>query len=77
MANRTRNIAIKFFVLPQEWEMFQSKMEQYGTTNLSAYLRRISIDGYVVHLELAGVAGDGFPSAPILQQPQPAYPPRP
>ncbi len=52
MANRTRNIPIKFFVSPQEWEMIQSKMEQYGTTNLSAYLRKIAIDGYVVHLEL-------------------------
>ncbi len=32
--------------------MIQSKMEQYGTTNLSAYLRKIAIDGYAVHLEL-------------------------
>lgn len=27
-------------------------MEQLGTVNLSAYLRKIAIDGYVVRLEL-------------------------
>lgn len=27
-------------------------MAQYGTENLSAYLRKIAIDGYVVNLEL-------------------------
>ena len=27
-------------------------MKQYGTGNLSAYLRKIAIDGYVVNLEL-------------------------
>lgn len=27
-------------------------MEQYGTENMSAYLRKIAIDGYVVNLEL-------------------------
>ena len=52
MANRTRNVPIKFFVSPEEMKMIQTKMEQYGTGNLSAYLRKIAIDGYVVHLEL-------------------------
>lgn len=32
--------------------MIQKKMEEYGTGNLSAYLRKIAIDGYVVNLEL-------------------------
>lgn len=52
MANRLRSVPIKFFVSPEEMEMIQAKMEQYGTGNLSAYLRKIAIDGYVVHLEL-------------------------
>ncbi len=32
--------------------MIHEKMAQYGTTNLSAFLRKMSIDGYVVKLEL-------------------------
>ena len=52
MANRTRNVLIKFFVSEQELEQIQAKMEQYGTKNMSAYLRKIAIDGYVVNLEL-------------------------
>ena len=35
-----------------ELEMIHKKMAQYGTTNLSAFLRKMSIDGYVVKLEL-------------------------
>ena len=52
MANRTRNVLIKFFVSEQELKQIQAKMEQYGTKNMSAYLRKIAIDGYVVNLEL-------------------------
>lgn len=32
--------------------MIQRKMAQLGTENMSAYLRKIAIDGYVVRLEL-------------------------
>ncbi len=32
--------------------MIQRKMAQLGTDNMSAYLRKIAIDGYVVRLEL-------------------------
>ena len=52
MAKRKRNIVIRFRVTPEEREMIESKMEQYGTSNMAAYLRKISIDGYVVRLDL-------------------------
>ncbi len=52
MAKRKRTIPMLFYVSEQEKEMIQTKMEQYGTKNLSAYLRKIAIDGYVVNLEL-------------------------
>ena len=32
--------------------MIEQKMAQLGTKNMSAYLRKISIDGYVIRLEL-------------------------
>ena len=52
MAKRKRNIVIRFRVTPEEREMIESKMEQFGTSNMAAYLRKISIDGYVVRLDL-------------------------
>ena len=52
MANRNRQIQLKFRVTPQERELIEQKMAQLGTKNMAAYLRKISIDGYVVKLEL-------------------------
>ena len=52
MAKRRRTIPLLFYVSEEEHSMIQTKMEQYGTTNLSAYLRKMAIDGYVVNLEL-------------------------
>lgn len=52
MAKRKRNVVIRFRVTPEEREMIESKMAQFGTTNMAAYLRKISIDGYVVRLDL-------------------------
>lgn len=52
MANREREIQLKFRVTPQEREMIEQKMAQLGTKNMAAYLRKIAIDGYVIRLEL-------------------------
>lgn len=37
---------------PKELQMIHQKMEQFGTTNFSAFVRKMAIDGYVVRLEL-------------------------
>ena len=52
MAKRKRGVPLLFYVSEQEREIIQEKMEQYGTTNLSAYLRKMALDGYVVNLDL-------------------------
>ena len=46
------DIQLKFRVTPQEREMIETKMAQFGTTNMAAYLRKMAIDGYVVKLDL-------------------------
>lgn len=55
MANRTRAIRLRFRVTQEERNMIEAKMEQFGTTNMAAYLRKMAIDGYVVRLELPEV----------------------
>lgn len=37
---------------PDEMRMIQEKMRQFGTTNFSAFVRKMAIDGYVVKLDL-------------------------
>ena len=34
-----------------ELALIKEKMEEYGTTNMSAYIRKMAIDGYIVKLE--------------------------
>ncbi|MEF2814459.1 MAG: plasmid mobilization relaxosome protein MobC [Oscillospiraceae bacterium] len=50
--NRLRPKQIKFFVNDKEYELIRKKMAQMGTDNMSAYIRKMVIDGYVVKLEL-------------------------
>ena len=44
--NRKRPIQVKFFVDEKELGLIKSKMAQLGIENMSAYLRRMAIDGY-------------------------------
>ena len=48
-----RNIVKIIRMTPQELQAIQQKMQQFGTTNFSAFVRKMAIDGYVVKLELA------------------------
>ena len=55
MAKRKRDIQLKFRVTPQEREMIESKMAQFGTTNMAAYLRKMAIDGYIIYTDTADI----------------------
>ena len=52
MANRKRNIQIKFYVTEDEKRLIDEKMSQLPTHRYGAYLRKMAIDGYVVKLDL-------------------------
>ena len=45
-------VQVKFRVTPEERALIDKRMEQAGTLNMAAYLRKMAIDGYVVKLEL-------------------------
>lgn len=55
MANRRRSIPILFMVTDKERLLITQKMRLYGTRNLSAYLRKMAIDGYVLSLDLKDI----------------------
>ena len=52
MANRKRNVMVRFRVTPEEKALIEEKMTQVGTTNMEAYLRKMAIDGYILKLDL-------------------------
>ena len=51
MKNRTRPARIEFRVTEQERQLIQKKMEQLGTKNMGAYLRKMAIDGIIVNTD--------------------------
>ena len=51
MANRTRPIRIEFCVSENEHRLIKAKMEQLGTNNMGAYLRKMAIDGYIIKVD--------------------------
>ena len=53
MAKRNRSIRLEFWVSADELAAMQEKMKQMGTANLSHYLRKMAMDGYVVRLDLS------------------------
>ena len=52
MANRKRDIMIRFRVSETEREAIKCKMAAIGTNNMGAYLRKMAMDGYIVKLDL-------------------------
>ncbi len=49
---RVRNIQLNFRVTERERSLIEARMQELGTTNREAYLRKIAIDGYVIKLDL-------------------------
>lgn len=52
---RIRNIPIYVWVRQDELEAIQERMASLGVQNLSAYIRKMALNGYVLHVDLAPV----------------------
>jgi hypothetical protein len=52
MNRREKNLYIGIRVSPQERECIEQKMVLLGTRNMSAYIRKMAIDGQVFRLEV-------------------------
>ena len=57
MENRKRNVQIIIRVTEEERSLIEEKMRQIPTLNLSAYARKMLIDGYIITLDLQEVKG--------------------
>ena len=55
MANRKRNIQMKFYVTEEEKQLIDEKMKLLPTQRYGAYLRKMAIDGYIIQLDTTDV----------------------
>ncbi len=53
--NRKRTHGIYFMVTEREYDLIQEKMEQANVCNMSAFIRKMAIDGFVIRLDLSDV----------------------
>ena len=55
MANRKRNIQMKFYVTEDEKRLIDEKMSQLPTRRYGAYFRKMAIDGYIIYTDTADI----------------------
>ena len=50
-----KSVRVEFVMYEQEAELVKRRMAELSITNLSAYLRKMAVDGYIVHLDMGSV----------------------
>jgi hypothetical protein len=54
-AKRRRGVPLYIWVSEDELDTIRRRMEEIGTQNLSAYIRKMALNGYVLHVDLSPV----------------------
>lgn len=49
------SVRVEFVVTEQEAALIKERMAELGITNLSAYLRKMAVDGYIIHLDMSDI----------------------
>ena len=55
MKKRIRDVPIYVWVRPDELEAIRARMDEAGIRNMSAYIRKMALNGYVLNVDLAPV----------------------
>lgn len=50
-----KSVRVEFVMSEREAEMVKGRMAELGITNLSAYLRKMAVDGYIIHLDMSDI----------------------
>lgn len=50
-----KSVRVEFVMSEQEAELVKGRMAELGITNLSAYLRKMAVDGYIIHLDMSDI----------------------
>ena len=52
---RRRSVHLNVMVTPEERELIHARMTEAGIRNMGAYMRKMALNGYVLHVDLADV----------------------
>ena len=52
---RARDIPLYLMVSQAEYDLLQERMSEVGTSNMGAFVRKMALNGYVLHVDLAPV----------------------
>jgi len=55
LGNRTRNIHLHVMVTPEERELIRDRMAEAGIINAGAYMRKMALNGFVLHVDLSPI----------------------
>ena len=55
LSARTKTVHINFYASEEEAALIRQRMKDAGVVNLSAYIRKMTIDGYHINLDLTDV----------------------
>ena len=55
MPRRRRNIPLYVMVSPEELEQLHTRMDEAGVRNMSAFVRKMALNGYILHVDLSPV----------------------
>ena len=50
-----KSVRVEFVISEQEADLIKERMAELGITNLSAYLRKMAVDGYIIHLDMSDI----------------------
>lgn len=50
-----KTVRVEFVMSEQDAELVKGRMAELGITNLSAYLRKTAVDGYIIHLDMGDI----------------------
>ncbi len=53
--NRKRGVHLSVMVTPEELDMIRSRMAEAGIDNTGAYMRKMALVGYILHVDLSPV----------------------
>lgn len=54
-AKRKRSVHLHVMVTPEELELIRGRMAEAGIRNAGAYMRKMALNGYVLHIDLSAV----------------------
>lgn len=55
VGHNKKSVRVEFVMSEQEAELVKGRMAELGITNLSAYLRKMAVDGYIIHLDMSDI----------------------